>query len=123
MSDDFKVEVSVTCDRTKREHKVPMTLEQASVWGKEASMRKDMAEQVSSFLKGLPPGAPDLAVLYKGKAVVLSTVITKANDTTIARLLHDLTHAPEFPEVTATPRKKRTPAVKDPVPATTAKKP
>lgn len=113
MSEDFKVEVSVTCDRTGRVHKVPMTVAEAGEWAKNASVRKDMAEQVASFLKGLPPEAPDLAILYKGKAVVLQTVISKENDSGIGRLLHELTHAPEFPEVTATPRKNKTAAVKE----------
>src|SRR5690348_5824975 len=95
----FKVTVPVTCQRTGRVHPMPMTVEEAGEWAKEESMRTEMSDQVRSFLKGLPPEAPDLAVLYKGKVVVLTHVVTKAGDTTMSRLLHDLTHAPEFPEV------------------------
>ncbi len=109
MSDtEFTVDVSISCDRTGRISKVPMSVAKAATWAEEEATRKEMADQVRSFLKGLPPEAPDLAILYKGTAVVLTRVVTKEGDTTIARLLHDLTHAPEFPEAPpSTTRKKR----------------
>jgi len=87
---------------------MPMTVEEAAQWAAEQSLRTEMADQVKSFLGGLPPEAPDLAILYKGKVVVLGRVVTKEGDTGMARLLHELTHSTVFPEVApSTTRKKR----------------
>jgi len=107
-STEFNVEVPVTCARTGRVSKMAMTVEQAAQWAAEQALRVDIADQVKSFLGGLPPEAPDLAVLYKGKVVVLGRVVTKPGDNGVERLLHELTHSPVFPEVApGTSRKKR----------------
>jgi hypothetical protein len=111
MSESMTVLVPITCDRTGKVHKVPMSLAEAAAHEKTAAHRKDIAEQVVSFLGGLPAERPDLAVLFRGKVAVLNTVIAK-DDAGILRLLHELTRAAAFPEVARTPRKNKTKAGK-----------
>jgi len=83
-----------------------MSLAEAAEHEKTVAHRKDIAEQVASFLGGLPAERPDLAVLFRGKVVVLNTVIAK-DDAGILRLLHELTKSAAFPEVARTPRKNK----------------
>lgn len=94
---DFKVEIPLTCDRTGRTERVAMTLEEAASMHKHASLKKEMSETIEGFLKGLPPETPDLVVMFRGKVVVLNTVLA-TRDNTVLRLLHDLTQSNTFPE-------------------------
>jgi hypothetical protein len=103
---DFKVEIPLTCDRTGRTERVAMTLDEAANMQKHASLKKEMSETIEGFLKGLPPETPDLVVMFRGKVVVLNTVLA-TRDNTVLRLLHDLTQSDTFPE-TATDVRKNT---------------
>ena len=93
---DFKVEIPMTCDRTGRTERVSMTLEEAANVQKFASVKREMSETIETFLKGLPPEVPDLVVMFRGKVVVLNTVLA-GKDHTVLRLLHDLTQSDVFP--------------------------
>ena len=93
---DFKVEIPVSCDRTGRLERVSMSLEEAAVFQKSAVLKKEMSETIETFLKGLPPEIPDLVVMFRGKVVVLNTVLP-GKDHTVNRLLHDLTQSERFP--------------------------
>ena len=101
---DFKVEIPMTCDRTGRTERVSMSLEEAATVQKHAALKKEMSETIEGFLKGLPPETPDLVVMFRGKVVVLNTVLA-TRDNTVLRLLHDLTQSDTFPENGAEVRK------------------
>jgi hypothetical protein len=105
MSEDFEVEVPVMCSRTKKTHKVPMTLEQAAKYNENLELKETNAQEVASFLGGLPFPKPDLVVMFRGEVVVLPTVVDK-KDATVLRLLNTLTNSPTFPAPPVKPRKK-----------------
>jgi hypothetical protein len=105
MSDEFEVEVLVTCDRTKKTHKIPMTLEEAGTHKKRVGEKGANAEEIRSFLGGIPHPRPDLVVMFRGEIVVLPTVVDK-KDATLMRLLSTLTNSPTFPAPPVKPRKK-----------------
>lgn len=94
---DFKVEIPMTCDRTGRTERVSMTLEEAANVQKFAGVKREMSDTIETFLKGLPPEVPDLVVMFRGKVVVLNTVLP-GKDHTVNRLLHELTQSDAFPE-------------------------
>jgi hypothetical protein len=105
MSNDFEVEVSVSCDRTKKVHKLAMSLDEAATYKKRLAEREANAQEVVSFLGGMPHPKPDLVVMFRGQTVVLSTVIAN-KEATIMRLLHSLTNSDIFPAPPSAPRKK-----------------
>jgi len=105
MSEDFEVEVSVKCDRTKKTHKIPMSLEDAATFKQKQVEKAANAQEIVSFLGGIPYPRPDLVVMFRGKTVVLPTVVDK-KDATVMRLLHTLTNSPSFPMPESKPRKK-----------------
>ena len=105
MSEDFEVEVPVTCDRTQKIHKIPMTLEQAGIHEKQLMEKASSGVDIRSFLGGIPHPKPDLVVMFRGEIVVLPTVVSK-KDATVMRILNDLTQSPTFPKPAVKPRKK-----------------
>jgi hypothetical protein len=109
MSNDFTVEVPITCDRTHKVERVKMTLTQAEEHKRLAIAKAGTAKEVATFLTGIPAKAvPDLVVMFRGKTVVLPTVVCKKNDNALIRLLHELTQSDVFPKPAVTPRKKST---------------
>jgi len=105
MNNEFDVDVPVTCDRTKKTHKIPMTLEEAGRHQTRVAEKAANADEITSFLGGLPHPKPDLVVMFRGEIIVLPTVVDK-KDATVMRLLHDLTQSPTFPKPAVKPRKK-----------------
>jgi len=105
MNDEFEVEVAVTCDRTKRTHKVAMSLDDAAAHKQKLVDKQANAQEIISFLGGIPHPKPDLVVMFRGQMVVLPTVVN-TKDSTVMRLLHNLTGSATFPAPPATPRKK-----------------
>lgn len=105
MSDEFAVEVIVTCDRTQKVHKISMSLEEAGRHKQNLADKVVTADEIKSFLGGIPHPKPDLVVMFRGEIVVHPTIIHK-KDATVMRLLHDLTQSPAFPKPAVKPRKK-----------------
>lgn len=103
---DFTVKVDVVCDRTGKLEQKEMSISDAQKYNALKIQREEMAGEVASFLNGLPSDVrPDLVLSFRGKTVVMSTVVEKKADQGVLRVLHDL--APQaFPEVASTPRKK-----------------
>ena len=93
---DFKVEVPVTCERTGKIERVEMTLADAADYQRTLETKKASTLAVEDFLRALPPEQPDLIVSFRGKSVVLTTVASN-KDSTVLKLLHDLTLSNIFP--------------------------
>lgn len=108
MTDEFKVEVPVKCDRTGKTVRVPMSLEEAKNFQSLKDKKQEAARYLEASLLDLHrETAPDLAVLYRGTVVVLPTILGGKQETTLVRLLHDLTQRKDlFPVPEKTQRKK-----------------
>jgi hypothetical protein len=108
MSTDFKVELVLECDRTKKEYKQRVSLSEAEELRKTIDNKAQVGAQVhQSFQDILEAGRdlPDLVVVYNGKIAVLPHVSPK-NHETLNRLLGDATGRPDlFPR--PEPKKRR----------------
>ena len=69
--------------------------------------KKETAADIHDFLNGLPKDTvPDLVVMFRGEAVVLPNIVDK-NDSTMYRILNDLTRKDDvFPKPPSKPRNK-----------------
>lgn len=106
MSKEFYVEVPVKCDRTSKVMNIAISLEEAGSLQKFKEERENSGREILDFLNGVPKPTPDLVVMFRGKIVVLPTVVVKKDDAAVLRLLHDLTQSNAFPKPAVIPRKK-----------------
>lgn len=108
MSDDIKFEVTVKCDRTGKRERLEMATEEGlQDMRKTMQAKKETAADIHDFLNGLPKETvPDLVVMFRGKSVVLPNIVEK-NDSTMYRILNDLTRKDDvFPKPPSKPRNK-----------------
>ena len=96
MSEEMLVDVPVKCERTGKVTKVPMTLLAAADYQAKLQRQTDAAKDVEVFLSDLHPDAcPDLVVAFRGRLLVLSTVV---DSPAVQRGLHLLTQHALFPD-------------------------
>jgi hypothetical protein len=79
MTNDVRIQVPVTCDRTGNKYLITMSKESLNRYMVNAKQKHLAAEKISDFLNNLPTPHPDLVVFYKGKLVILETIVGKTD--------------------------------------------
>jgi hypothetical protein len=103
---DFKVKVSVVCDRTGKHELREMSIQEAQQHAALQARRAEVAEELARVIDEIPAEArPDLVISFRGVTAVYSTVVVKNQDAGVLRHLHELAPA-VYEAIPATPRKK-----------------
>lgn len=108
MSDTPDVKLPVTCSRTGKTQEMKLPLDGVEKFLAEKRSREENVNKIEEFFGTLHNQAdqtpPDLVVYYKGRLVVLPTVLSKS-DQAVMRMLHEATQQDTFPK--PTPRKRK----------------
>lgn len=100
MSENPEVKLPIACDRMGKTVEIKIPLQEVEAFLADKRSRTENAEAVENFfskLSGSPGELPDLVAYYKGRLVVLPTVLPK-NDTVVLRLLNEATQSDAFPK-------------------------
>lgn len=105
MSTTPEVKLPVYDYRTNKTTEVKLKLDVIESFLVEQRTRQENTEVVKEFFESVDGPLPDLMVVYKGRQVILPTVLEK-NDSAVLRLLHEATQSDIFPKPTPKKRAK-----------------
>lgn len=107
MSDTPEVKLPVTCSRTNKPIEIKLPLTDVEKFLATQRAREANVAKIEEFFSGMnQEEIPHLVAFYKGKLVVLPTVLNK-NDAAVLRMFHEATQSDVFPKPVPRKRNKK----------------